>query len=59
MGKTIGLATTSKKPASGLRKIPHFHRHITTSIIKKSQLPETIEKRNTEPKIIYSKPSDW
>ncbi len=59
MGKQIGLATTVGKPAAGLKKIPHFHRHITTSLLKNSQLPLTIEKPNSEPVIYYRKPNEW
>lgn len=59
MKKTIGLATTVGKPAAGLRKIPDFHRYITTTIIKKSQLPESIEKPNSAPAAFYQKPKGW
>lgn len=57
--KIIGLATTTAQPCSGLRKIPHFHRHITNNIIKKSQLPDEVEKPESYPKVTYMKPTDW
>ena len=59
MGKTIGLATTTHRPAVGLEKIPDFHRHITNQIVKKSQLPEQIVKPNSNPPVTYRKPDKW
>jgi len=51
--KRIGVVTGQKQPTRSLRKCADFHRRITKTHIKKSQLPETI------PGTTISRPPEW
>ena len=58
-GKFIGVATTTIKPTGNLQKLADFHRHITRSIVKKSQLPKRIRVKVSHPAKYLRKPSGW
>lgn len=58
-GKRIGIATTSPRPAGNLKNIADFHRHITVSIVKSSQLPNKIVIPKSDPQRYYRKPKGW
>lgn len=53
MGKELGLITSTDRPTKKLGKLAKFHRRITKTILKNSQLPDQI------PHSTLHKPKEW